>query len=149
MWRVAEHYRVRLGGNTYIDCRDLIVFRGGSLFNLRRHDDGYLGIDFDIYDQNGAKVATVRRNEVYMGNAEDYEIQGTMNRYTVTERGTGRVICDIRKREDADPDELAVTVHLYTPSGFLFDSTPDETNLGGLKLKNNVFRGSNTAIEIR
>lgn len=149
MWKVAEHFRVRIGGNTYIDCANLVVFRGEPLFNLRRHEDGYLGIDFEIYNQEGRRIATVRRNEVYVGDRQAYPIEGTMNRYVVTERDTGRVICDIRKREDADPAELDVSVHLYTPSGFLFDATPDQTNLpGGNVLRGNVIQGCGTAIMI-
>jgi hypothetical protein len=132
MWEVEDRFRVRLGGNNYINCRNLITFRGEPLFTLRRHDDGYLGIDFEIYDQNGTRVATIRRNEVYFGDSEAYQIEGSMNRYILTERASGRMICDIKKREEAHPAELDVSVHLYTPSGFLFDATPEETNLGGM-----------------
>lgn len=82
-------------------------------------------IDFDVYDQQGDKVATVRRNEVYMGNKADYTINGTMNRYTVTENATGTVICDIRKRADAEPAELEVSVRLTRRPAFY--STPHQT----------------------
>jgi hypothetical protein len=148
MWEVAQNYRVRLGGNTYINCRQLVSFQGKPLFNLRRHEDGYLGIDFDIYDAQGNRVAAVKRNEIYLGNKQDYAIEGIANRYTITHRKTGRLICDIRKREDADPAELDVSVHLYTHSGFLFDATPDQTNLGGNTVTGCVFENLGTGIAI-
>lgn len=134
MWQVEDRFRVRLGGNTYINCTNLVTVGGETLFTLRRHDDGYLRIDFDIYNAEGYKIASVKRNEIYYaGKDKDrYRIDGSMNRYLLTDQSTGRVICDIRKREDARPAELDVSVHLYTGSGFLFDATPDQTNLGGL-----------------
>ena len=47
-WIVPEHFKVILGGNTYIDCPILIDYKGQSLFELRRSaTDGYLGISFD------------------------------------------------------------------------------------------------------
>lgn len=150
MWEVAENYRVRIGGNTYINCGQLIVFRGQPLFNLRRNDDGYLGIDFDIYNAQGRKIATVKRNEIYYGGKDKdrYQIEGTANRYTLTDTKTGQIICDIKKREDAHPAELEVSVHLYTPSGFLFDATPEQTNLGGMVLRDNVISNCGTGLAI-
>jgi hypothetical protein len=148
MWQVEDHYHVKIGSNTYIDNKILIAFRGVSLFNLRRHDDGYLGIDFDIYDQAGKRLATVRRNEIYFGDKDAYQIDGSANRYVLTEKATGRIICDIRRREDAQPAELELSVHLYTPSGFLFDATPEQTNLGGMVMRNCVFEGNNIGIAI-
>jgi hypothetical protein len=148
MWEVAEHFSVRLGGNTYIDCKNLIVVRGQTLFTLKRHENGYLGIYFDIYDKNGNRVAAVKRNEIYLGNKQDYTIEGTANRYVVTHRATGRVICDIRKREDAEPAELDISVQLYTPAGFLLDATPEQTNLPGFTVRDCVMRECGTGIEI-
>jgi hypothetical protein len=55
MWRVTDKFRVVLGGNTYVNVRDLVVCQGKSLFTLRRSDDGVLGIDFDIYGPDGPK----------------------------------------------------------------------------------------------
>ena len=129
MWEVAERFRVRVGSVTYTNVPNLIVFRGESLFTLKRHEDGYLGIYFDIYSADGDRVAAVRRNEVYLGDQDAYQVDGSANRYVVTERASGRVLCDLRKREDAQPVELDLSVHLYTPSGFLFDATPERTNL--------------------
>jgi hypothetical protein len=43
MWQVTKRFRVRLGGNAYINVPQLVVYRGDSLFTLKRSDDGVLG----------------------------------------------------------------------------------------------------------
>jgi hypothetical protein len=149
VWEIEDKFRVRLGGNTYINCKTLVAVQGESLFSLRRHDDGYLGIDFDIYDDSGNRIATVRRNEIYCSEKDRYQIDGSLNQYKLTDTKTGEVICDIKKREDAHPAELEVSVRLYTPSGFLFDATPEQTNLlRGTVLRNNTISGAGTGISI-
>jgi hypothetical protein len=142
MWEVENNFKVRLGGNTYINVPKLVVYKDQTLFTLKRHDEnGYLGIYFEIYDADGNHIASVKRNEIYYGDKEKYQIDGSMNRYVFSERESGRVICDIRKREDAHPAELDVSVRLYTPSGFLFDATPEQTNLPGSVIRGNIFDG--------
>src|SRR5258706_2803009 len=132
MWEVETRFTVRLGGNTYINTPVLVAYKGESLFTVKRHDEtGYLGIYFEIYDVNGKHIASVKRNEIYSGDKDKYTIEGSINRYIFRERESGRVLCDIRRREDAHPAELDVSVQLYTPSGFLFEANPDQTNLGG------------------
>jgi hypothetical protein len=141
MWEIPKHFRVKFGGNIYVDAPAIIYTTEGPLVTLKRHDDnGYLGIYFDIYDAIGRKLAAVKRNEIYpaIKTAKDYRIDGTMDRYVFSEKATGAVLCDIRKRTEAGDWELDVSVRLYTPKGFLFDATPTDTNLGGIKLSNNL-----------
>jgi hypothetical protein len=150
MWQIEDRFKVRIGGITCINVNRIIDFHGHSLFTVKRHDDtGYLGIDFDIYDAAGNHIAAVRHNEIYRGDKDAYQIEGSMNRYVLSERATGRVLCDIRKREDAHPAELDVSVQLYTPSGFLFDATPEQTNLGGITLNGVTFQDCETGIVVR
>ena len=138
MWSVEKEFKVKLGGNFYVDTPVLVAFKGESLFTLKRHDEnGYLGIYFEILDKFGAKIASVKRNEIYFGDKSAYQIDGSANRYVLSERESGRVICDIKRREDAHPSELDVSVRLYLPNGFLFDATPEQTNLPG----RNIIRG--------
>ena len=115
----------------------------------RSASDGLLGIDFDIFGQDGNRVATVRRGVIVQGNEKDYEIQKGMDRYAVTEKATGRVVCDIRKRSEAGNAELEVSVKLYTADGFLIDATPEETNIGGTTFRNNTFANCRAAIAIQ
>jgi hypothetical protein len=138
MWEIAENFKVKLGGNFYINTPVLVAFKGTPLFTLKRHDDnGYLGIYFEIYNAKGEHIASVKRNEIYYGDKTAYEINGSMTRYIFSEKASGRVICDIKRYQAALPAELDVSVQLYTPSGFLFDATPEGTNLPGLYVVRN------------
>jgi hypothetical protein len=149
MWKVTDKFRVRIGGNTYINVGTLVAYKGDSLLTLKRSDeDGVLGVFFDIYDKNGKRVAAVRRNEIYVGNKDDYEVDGSATQWTLRNKHDGAVICDIR-RESGSEDELTVAVKLYTPSGFLFDATPDATNLPGRnKFIGNTIRNVKVAFPI-
>ncbi len=93
-------------------------------------------------------IASVKRNEIYSGNKEANQINGSLNSLTFTERASGRVICEIKKREDAHPAEIDVSVQLYTPSGFLFNATPEQTNLGGIIMRGCTFVNCGTAFEV-
>ena len=136
MWYMEDKFRVIIGGNTYINTPNILVYKGKPLFLIKRSDrDGLLGIDFDIFDKNGKRVATIRKGVVVQGNKEDYDIMEGMDRYIVTEKASGRIICEIRKRAEAPNAEFEVSVKLYTPDGFLFDASPEETNLPGIKLR--------------
>jgi hypothetical protein len=151
MWQVADHYRVRFGGNTYIDTGTLIEAHGKPLLELKRNNDGYLGAYFDIFNENGEKLAAVRRNEIYpvKAKADDYRLEGTPDRVAFIEKATGRVLCEIRKRGDAGgQNELEVSARLYTSKGLLIDATPTGTNLGGVTMVDNTFVGNRVAIGI-
>ncbi len=66
MWTVEDHFKVIIGGNTYIDVPNLVVYKGQTLFTLKRHDEnGELGIYFELYDAEGKHVASVKRNQIY------------------------------------------------------------------------------------
>ncbi len=134
MWDVEEKFKVIIGGNTYIDTPNIVVYKGTSLFKIMRSEEGLLGIDFDIYDKEGKRAATIRKNVIVQGNQSEYTIKTGMDRYTLTGNKTNRVICDIKKRTEATNSEIELSVKLHTPDGFLFDATPTETNIGGIKI---------------
>lgn len=147
MWQIEEQFHVRLGGNTYINTPNLVVYKGEPLFVIKRADNtGLLGIDFDIFDNQRQRIATIRRGMIVGGDKTNYILHEGANLFSVTEKATGRVLCEIRKRQEAHPAELDVWVKLYTPDGFLFDATPDQTNVAGTVFKNNII--SNSAIGI-
>ena len=152
MWYVPERLRVKFGGVTYVDVPVLVMAGDVPFVTLKRHDDnGYLGIYFDILDASGNKLAAVKRNEIYLtkGASGDYKVDGTIDRYTVSNRSTGEILCDIKKRDEAGDCELEVSVRLFTPSGFLLDASPDETNLGTVcRLKNMTIRGGHAALSL-
>ncbi len=149
MWEIENHFKVRIGGSIYIDTPNIVTYKGESLFTLKRHDEnGYLGIYFEIYNSAGKHIASVKRSEIYSGDKEAYQIDGSLNRYVFSERASGKVICDIKKREAAHPAELDVSVQLYSPSGFLFNATPEQTNIGGMVVRGGTFVQCGTAFAI-
>ena len=148
MWQVENKFKVIIGGNTYIDTPNIVVYKGVSLFTIKRSEDGLLGIDFDLYDKQGKRAATVRKNIIVQGNESEYTITTGMDRYTLTKNKTGEIICDIKKRTQATQSEIEVSVKLYTPDGFLFDATPTRTNTPGIKMSGNIFSNCGAGIAI-
>lgn len=147
MWKIETEFSVRLGGNTYINTPDLIVFKGESLFRIRRGDDGMLGIDFDVFDADGKRVAKFAKNVVLTGDAAKYLVESSHDSYAVTERKTGRIIAKVQRR-GVEGAELDVQVVMYLPNGFLLNAGPTETNLGGIQFKGNVTRNCGAGISI-
>lgn len=151
MWAIPDHFKVKFGGNYYIDTPVLVAHGSLPFVTVKRHDDnGYLGVYFDIFDASGTKLAAIRRNEIYpAARAEiDYKIDGSLDRMVLSERATGAVLCDIRKRDAAGNYDLDVSVRLYMPTGFLFDATPEQTNFGTVQFKGNTIKGCGVGIRI-
>jgi hypothetical protein len=144
MWKTPDKFKVKIGGNTYINCSDLIVGQRESLFQLkRREEDGLLGVDFDVYAQDGSKVATVRNGNIVQGDSEKYEIHKEGGRrYWMVERASGRIICDIKKAPgNEDGSELEIAVDLYSKNGAHFAAGPEETIIGNCKVSGCTFAG--------
>ncbi|MBV9242863.1 MAG: hypothetical protein JO314_12740 [Acidobacteria bacterium] len=148
MWEVEDHFSVKIGGNYCIDTPNIVAFRDDPIFVLKRSEDGYLGIWFEIFDDSGQKVASVKRNEIYAAESGRFSFNGTQDSCELIENSTGRVLCGIKKRSEAHPMELDVTVETYLPDGRLFNATPDSTTLGSIFMKGNVFQGCGTALAI-
>lgn len=147
MFKLAGFPTVRFGGNTYINVPNLVVYRGTPLFRLRRLDDGMLGIDFEVHDANGRRIATFAKSVVVDGDATNYLIETGHAVYSVTERATGRVMARVQRR-GVEGAELDVHVQLYLPNGFLLDAGPEQTNLGNTSLRSNLVMGAPVGIAI-
>lgn len=148
MWKVAKDFSVKLGGMTYINVPNLVVYKGQSLFRIRRSEsDGMLGIDFDVFDDKKNRVATIRKGIVVQGDAKNYDIKTGHEEYSVTERATGRLIASV-KRRGVEGAELDVSVRLYMPDGFLFDATPTKTNVGDIAMVGGVIKDCANGIVI-
>ncbi len=81
------------------------------------------------------------------GDADNYQITSSHEEYSVTGKSTGRLIASI-KRRGVEGAELEVTVHLYTPDGFLFDATPTQTNIGGMVMTGCTIKDCGVGISI-
>ncbi|WP_140637461.1 hypothetical protein [Methylibium rhizosphaerae] len=106
-----------------------------------------LGIDFDVFDAKGQRVATFAKGVVVQGDQANYQIDGSHDAYSVTERSSGRVIARVQRR-GVQGAELDVYVHMYLPNGFLLDAGPQATNLGGVTMSGNTFKNCGAGIAI-
>jgi hypothetical protein len=149
-WKVPEHFKVLIEGNTYIDCPTIIDYKGQSLFEILRSDsDGFLGINFDVYAKDGSKLATIRNGQFVGDSPAGYRIEGSQDHYVLLETATGRRVCDIKLRMKAREDaELDVSAQMYRPDGRLIVFNPNEMNLGGIKMSGNTFKAGGAAIKI-
>jgi hypothetical protein len=148
MWTVEDRFSVKLGGNTYINTPNLVVYKGEPLFRVYRSEsDGILGIDFDVFDASGTRVATFRKSIVVQGDSDNYVIKSGHEEYEVTDKASGQLIAKVRRR-GAEGAEMEVSVRLYTPDGFLLDATPTQTNIGGVMMTGNVFENCGAGIAI-
>jgi hypothetical protein len=148
MWKVETEFAVRLGGMTYIDTPTLIAYKGTPVFRIRRNDeDGMLGIDFDVFDAKGQRVATFAKGIVVQGDAANYQIETGHEVYSVTERSSARVVARVQRR-GVKGAELDVHVHMYMPTGFLLDAGPETTNLPGLRIRGGILKNNLIGIAI-
>lgn len=149
-WNVPRHFKVILGGNTYIDCPTIIGYKGQSVFELSRSDsDGFLGINFDVYGKDGSRLGTVRNGQFVGATPGGHRIEGSHDHYVLVETDTGRRVCEIRLRMKARDDaELDVSAHMYMPDGRLIELDPNRTNLGGIRMIGNTFEACGAAIKI-
>jgi len=139
-WKVENKFRVILGGNMYQDMEHIITYKGESLFRLRRSDDGTLGIDFDVFDSEGKRIAKVAKNIVVYGEPTNYTITTGHETYSVTENGSGREILRV-KRRGVSGAALEVHARMYMPDKYLLELSPTGTNLRGLQMTGNSFDG--------
>jgi len=150
MWKVEEKFSVKLGGNTYINTPNLIVYKGQALFRIyRSENEGILGIDFDVFDSSGKRVATFRKGIAVQGDSNNYTIKSGHEEYRVEDKTTGQLIASVKRRGAQGGTEMEVSVHLYTPDGFLIDATPTQTNIKGMVMKGNVFENCGAGIAIQ
>ena len=148
MWEIPKNFKIKIGGNYFINCKSLISFNNQPVFRRieRRDTDGRLGLDFDVYDDKGQKIATIRRGNVVQGDTQAYEMKHLADCDKVIEKTTGRIIAEINKKpSDAD---IAVSVNMYLQNGFLLEVTPDSINVGSSQMIGNIFSNCNTGIAI-
>ena len=149
-WKVPQHFKVRVGGNTFVDCPTILEYKGQSLFDLKRSDsDGFLGINFNLFNAGGARLATIRNGNFVGKVPSGYKITSSHDHYSLIEEATSRVVCDIRRREQADGGaELDVSARMYTHDGTLLELTPSETNIESIKISGCEIRDCPVAISI-
>ena len=148
MWLQEGEFHVRLGGNTYINCHTLIAFNDESLFTLSRQEDGTLGIDFQVFDSSGNKVASIKKNNVYLGDKEAYETGGGPDDTYLRVKATGRILAHVKKRQESAPAELDVSLSTYLPDGRPLELDQFGTNLGGVHMTGSTISNCSVGIAI-
>lgn len=136
---------VKVGSNYYINCKRIISFQGQAVFTIKDVSSNSIHINFDVFSNKGAKLATVQDGKLVEGDNEDYAIKSTDNEFSFIEKRTNRIICYVRKINDEKNKrcELHVSADMYMPSGFYFQCTPETTNVDYLnKIKGSTFKNS-------
>jgi hypothetical protein len=149
-WKIPEHFKVRIAGNTYSDCPTIIDYKGQRLFELRRSDmDGCLGINVDLYARNGSKLATVQNGQFVGLQPIRYSVEDSPGHYKLVEGATGKRVCEITLRTTSpDEAELDVSAHLHLPDGRLIQFDEKQTTLGGTVMTGNTCTDCGAAIRI-
>jgi hypothetical protein len=149
MWYNEDNFSVVIGGNKYVNVPNILVYKGDPIFRITRAErTDQLGIDFDIFDSKRNKIAIVKNGRIYKGDKERYQVDIKADQYTLTDKSNNSIICDIKKRSAAGSSELDVNVHLYMKDGFLFEASPEKTNIGGVTLKGNTIMNCANGIVI-
>jgi hypothetical protein len=153
MWLQEADFIVKIGGATFANVATILMFGKIPIFRLYRQDDGYLGIDFEIYGSEGERIATIRRNNVYWGDRERFSIEGGPDEtvlYAKTPNSRIKTpILDIRKRAASAPAELEI-VSLITalPDKRILRAGLDYFDLPGLSLQHVTIQNWDTGVFI-
>lgn len=141
--RVHEHYGVSLKGR-YIsakngEIRPRLDYQKKSIslnrpsqtagaFHLcfaRNQIDGTLQISFDIYNEKGCRLASVKHNKILRDQDHDgrYSVLETDDQLTVLENAEGSILFKaLRRPKSKDSRGLVVSAQFYLPDGFLFEA---------------------------
>jgi hypothetical protein len=149
MWLKEDKFLVKLGGIFFSNVKTLVAFNDEPVFTIRRHENGQLGIDFEVYSEAGEKIASVKRNNIYSPGKALYVLDGDADSIRLTEKASNRQLVEIKRRLAAAPVELDVSLHSYLPDGRLMNITPESSNLGGVTMQNVHITGCRIGIAIR
>jgi hypothetical protein len=155
MFKIPGKITIKIGGNYYIDTPEIILAHGESIFQIEQRASGLLSIDFDVYDKDGKKLATVRNSRVVQSDLERYEIGSAKDHFWAKDKVTGKVLCEIKIRSKAAKGcEIEVSVDLFTKKGIHIEATPEKTVIarkaggGALTVSGCTFQAQKAAIVI-
>ena len=139
---------VRIGSNNYINCAHTITFKGQDVLTLVKTPENAIKVNFDVFAQNGMKLAEIRNSVIAQGIKGNYNIIADDTSYTFMEKVTSRIIVHIIRHPDSKTGcVMDVWTDMYMPSGFYFQCTPETTNVPMLNMmKGSTFTNSGSAI---
>jgi hypothetical protein len=129
MWKIAKRFKVRFGSFVFENVPQILVYENTPIITLVRDDNtGYLGIDGEVRDPFGERIAVVKHNQVYpvRGHEKDYTETRTADHFTVLPNNFNAPVLDIRIRQAAKPLELDVSAYVFLPNGFWMNASPDQ-----------------------
>jgi hypothetical protein len=126
---------VKMGSNYYINCQHIITFKKQPVFTIKNSTSNLININFDVFAENGKKIAEIKNGKLVLGLEKMYKITSTENEFSLIEKASNRILCIVKKLyiQEHKRCELHISVDLYMPSGFYFQCTPDDTNVESLK----------------
>jgi len=146
--QVVKDFRIKLGGNVFVNCGSLISVEGVPLFHLyRRENDGALLIDFEVFDKEGNRVAIVRNSNPVDTASQRVEVEHGATVKRIIDKHSGQDLVRVDKRPNGI--ELDVCVDTFLPkTGIRLNATPDSINIGGLLMIGSVISGNKVGIGI-
>ena len=144
VWLAERHFKIKLGGNFFTNCPVLVAFDRRPLFGVTRSEEGLLGIDFEVFNATGVKIASVKRNNIYCADKDAYQVEGSASYIALRDKTTQVPLVRITKGPDAAPVELEVSVSSYLPDGRILDLGPEVSNyanwfqMDGMTLQDNL-----------
>ena len=117
------------------------------MLGIVRQDDGYIGINFEVFGADGNKLASVKCDQIYTFTRTKgrFQFDGSPDMFVMIDRISGETLVRIRKRVNIAPDELDVSVRTYLPDGRLMNLGPESSNIPGLFWAGCTFRANGRA----
>ena len=142
---------VKIGSNYYINCKKIISFAGQSVLTIDNSSDPLIKINFDVFSEDGIKIAAVKGGKLTIGEKSAYKIKSTETEFSFIEKTTNRIICFVKRVYDEKNRrcELQVFADMFMPSGFYFQCTPETTNVEFLNwMQGSTFTNAASAIDL-
>ena len=144
-WLREDRYKIRLGGNIFLNVQTLIAYDNKPIFEIRRREeDGRLGVDCSIYDSDGSKIASVHRNNVHLTGSGQFELTRSLGRITLRNKKSQANLAEIV----IGGYVLDVSLRTYLPNGQLLDLGPKGSTLPGLLMAGSEIRNFRVGIAI-
>ncbi len=128
--KTVGNYIARIGGIIYKNVENPIIFNGVPLLSFTRNtSDGELGVNLDLKDESGNRIAAIAGGSVSEVVSEKYKIIEAQDRFAVVEKASGRIWADIRRSIRDEIYELDISC-LFFISGIPVVLHPNRTKIG-------------------
>ncbi len=125
-------YNVLIGSNEYINCEDILIFKGVPIIQLKK-ENGFLLINLKIYNENGNLIFWMSRNRWWTDLDENFEVNESskLGKSFLRIDKEGEEIIFISIEDNC----VEINFNSYL-SGKKYIFNKDSTNFPGLHMKN-------------